>query len=127
MLRAGCTRMSGLDLRVALRALRKNAILTAIAILTLALGIGANSTMFSDVYRAAPLLGPTFLDGEDQAGRNLVAVLSYGFWQRHFGGDPKAVGGRFTLDKRSYAIAGVMPKDFHPFGPRHDLYIPYVL
>src|SRR5215467_11905971 len=39
-----------------------------------------------------PALGRGFLAGEDQAGRENVAVLSYGLWQRRFGSDPGLVG-----------------------------------
>jgi hypothetical protein len=41
-----------------------------------------------------------------------VAVLSYGRWQRRYGGDPNAVGRTVTLDRRPYAIVGVMPASF---------------
>ena len=39
----------------------------------------------------------SFSPEEDQAGRNRVVVLSYGFWQRVFGGDPSALGRRVMV------------------------------
>jgi predicted permease len=42
------------------------------------------------------------------------AVLSYGFWQRRFGGDPAVVNGRTLLvNGHRFAIVGVMPHDFN--------------
>ena len=55
--------------------------------------------------------GRTFLDSEDQPGQD-VAVLSYGLWQRRYGGDPNVVGRTMTLDRRPYTIVGIMPASF---------------
>ena len=182
------------DVRHAVRALVKAPVFTAVTVITLALGIGANSAMFSLVdavllrplgyveperlmliyegfrgsafskvgvsppdfidlttvqrsfssigaYRTQqyelsgagepeqitgvrvsasvfPILGVsaahgrTFLESEDQPGED-VAVLSYGLWQRRYGGDPNAVGRTTTLappplhDRRHHA--GIVP------------------
>ena len=191
----GETAMSSLkaDVRHAVRALVKAPVFTAVTVITLALGIGANSAMFSLVnavllrplgyveperlmliyegfrgsafdkvgvsppdfvdlttlqrsfssigaYRTQPYElsgagepeqitgvrvsasvfailgvsaahGRTFLESEDQQGQD-VAVLSYGLWQRRFGGDPNAVGRTMILDRRPYAIVGIMPASF---------------
>jgi len=47
-----------------------------------------------------------------------VAVLGYGAWQRHFGGDTEIVGKSVLLDDQAYSIVGVMPADFGHFLPR---------
>ncbi len=70
-----------------------------------------NSVMFS-LLGAQPALGRVFLPEEDTPGKPLTVILSYGFWQVRFGGDPKALGESLTLDGRSYTIVGVMPPDF---------------
>ncbi|MGA2770051.1 MAG: ABC transporter permease [Bryobacteraceae bacterium] len=185
------------DLRFALRMLRKNLGFSAIAIATLALGIGANTAVFSVVdsvilrplaYREAdrlfvihevvpkfshiaPLipvnamhflewrksmqsfnqlalisgvtfnltgsgeperipaarvtpslfpmlgvqaqLGRTFLEAEDQPGRDRVVLLSDELWRRRFAADPGVVGRKIMLDGRPYEIAGVLPASFH--------------
>ena len=44
---------------------------------------------FFDVFRVAPLMGRTFLPGEDIPGKDFVAVLSYEVWQAQFGGRKK--------------------------------------
>jgi putative ABC transport system permease protein len=81
---------------------------------------------------ASPVIGRIFHEGEDQAG-HFVTILSYGLWQRRFGGDPSAVGRSVTLDGQSYTIVGVMPEGFE-FPPRGlpqyepaDLWIPMAL
>ena len=67
---------------------------------------------FFDVLKVSPVKGRTFLPDEDQPGKPRVAVLGYGAWQRHFGGDKDIVGKSVLLDDQAYSIVGVMPADF---------------
>jgi len=53
-----------------------------------------------------------FLLEEDQPGRDQVAIVSYGLWQRRFGGDNNIVGQNLILDGVSHTVVGVMPPDF---------------
>jgi putative ABC transport system permease protein len=63
-----------------------------------------------------PILGRTWLPGEDQPGKDQVAVLSYGLWREHFAGDPAVVGRTIALNSKKYTIVGVMPASFrYPF------------
>jgi putative ABC transport system permease protein len=55
-----------------------------------------------------PLKGRTFARGEDLAGAPLRVVLSEGFWQRRFGGDPAIVGKTLRLDGEPVEIIGVV-------------------
>ncbi len=57
-----------------------------------------------------PLLGRSFTASDDQPGANPVTILSYGFWQNQFAGDPDIVGKSITLDDRAYIVIGVMPQ-----------------
>jgi putative ABC transport system permease protein len=185
------------DLRFGLRTMRNSPLLTMVAVLSLALGIGANTAIFSIVnalilrplpYRAPdqlvkvyqarpdpakgmlpsswayprfevfrdqtqslsavagfaqnaynltgtedperlqveivsasyfpllgtePVAGRTFTAEEDQTpGANLAALLSYGLWQRRFGGDSQVIGKTLELDKHEFTIVGVLPPGF---------------
>jgi len=59
-----------------------------------------------------PMLGRTWLSGEDQKGKDHVAVLGYGLWRAHFAGDPGIVGRDITLNSEKYTVVGVMPAGF---------------
>jgi predicted permease len=59
----------------------------------------------------SPSLGRTFTNEEDQPGQR-VAVLSYGLWQRLFGGDRHVIESNVTLDGKPYKVLGVMPRGF---------------
>jgi len=84
--------------------------------------VRAQANFFS-LLGVGSLVGRTFLEGEDQAGRDHVAVLSYGFWQRHFGGGKDAVGKTLDLNGEKYAVVGVMPAWFRSVGGA-DIWIP---
>jgi len=80
------------------------------------------------LYRAQAAVGRTFVDGEDEPGRNYVAVLDYDFWQQRFAGDPQVVGKAITLNSQNYTIVGVAAQDFHPLGRRQvPIYLPLVM
>ena len=179
------------DLHFGLRILRKNPGFTSIAVLTLALAIGANTAIFSAVYAVlikplpfknadrlvfilkknaprgwsrnpispaeilawrnqteafedfaaytesscvltgageaeedpcetitsnlfpllgvAPYRGRSFTSEEDKAGVPRAVILSYGLWQRRFGGDENVIGRSITLNGVSHTVVGVMP------------------
>src|SRR6185437_7057017 len=62
-----------------------------------------------EVLGTKPFLGRVFTPDEFQAGRDQVAVLSYGLWQDRFGSDSKMVGKTIRLNGQSCTVAGVMP------------------
>ncbi len=63
--------------------------------------------------KGKPLLGRTFLPQEQVDGKDFVAILGYGLWQRRFGGDQNVIGKTIHLNSRPYTIVGVMPESFH--------------
>jgi putative ABC transport system permease protein len=68
---------------------------------------------FFTLLGASPVIGRTFDSGEDQVGKNHVAVLNYGFWKRHFGGRTDVTGSAIELNGEVYAVIGVMPRGFN--------------
>jgi macrolide transport system ATP-binding/permease protein len=68
---------------------------------------------YFDVLGMKPAQGRTFLPSEDATpGSHPVAVLSYGLWQRRFGGDPSIVGKTITLNRQPFSIVGVAAEGF---------------
>jgi predicted permease len=197
------------DIRYALRILGRTPVVTAIAILSLALGIGANTAIFSlidsvmlrllpvqkpeelvqllrtvpqaeaehtpsftnalweqvrdhqDVFSGAfawsqtqfdlaqggevrhakgmfasggyfaalgvrPAAGRLFVPDDDRRGCPGIAVLSYGFWQDHFGRAQSAIGSTFSLDHQPFQIIGVSAPGFYGMEPgqKMDVAIP---
>jgi predicted permease len=74
-------------------------------------GISASSSLLP-MLGAKPLLGRIFVAEEDHPGRPDAVVLTYGLWQRAFGGDPAVVGRSITLDAKPQTVIGVLPQDF---------------
>jgi putative ABC transport system permease protein len=80
---------------------------------------------FFNVFGVKPILGRTYLPGEDQPGRDNVVVLSYEVWQTQFGGQANAVGQVVRLDGAPYTVIGVMPARFRfPLSARNAIYKP---
>ncbi len=67
----------------------------------------ATSNLF-DVWGVSVIRGRGFLPGEDQPGAAKVALLSHGFWDRHFGSDPAVVGDTLHLDGEKHTVIGVL-------------------
>ncbi len=70
---------------------------------------------FFRVLGVAPLRGRMFTKADDVHGGGSsgpVAVISYGFWQRNFGGDEAVIGKTVRLDRHSFEIIGVAPPWF---------------
>jgi predicted permease len=90
--------------------------------------IGANvSVGILPLLGVNPILGRMFLDEEDQPAGRSVVILSYGFWQRRFGGDPNVLGKPLTLNGASYTVVGVMPRGFKLPQGEHELWAPLQL
>jgi putative ABC transport system permease protein len=83
------------------------------------------SANFFSLLGVEPFLGRTFQPGEDKQGAPRVTVLTYGLWQRRFGGDPNIVGQALTLNGQSYTVVGVLPASFQFALRNADLWQPY--
>jgi putative ABC transport system permease protein len=93
---------------------------------------------FFSLFGVTPMLGRGFTDQEDSPGRNQVAVISYGLWQRRYGGDPAIIGKAISLDGVKHTVVGVMPLEFqfprgaelpagYGFAQRSDVWVPFGL
>jgi predicted permease len=72
-----------------------------------------------------PVLGREFTEKDNQEKSPEVVMLSYGYWQRRFGGDPKVIGRGIMVDGASREIIGVLPKNFWFMDMGHDLILPF--
>lgn len=84
----------------------------------------ASANLFS-VLGVQPIIGRTFQPGEDNPGAARVAVLTYGMWQRRFGGDEGIIGQSLTLNGQSYTVIGVLPASFQFALRQADIWLPY--
>ena len=66
-----------------------------------------------------PLIGRVFTEEEDENGVR-VAVISYGLWQRRYGGSPDVLGRKIVVNDNPYEVIGVMPREFY-FMPARDI------
>src|SRR3972149_5204272 len=71
-----------------------------------------------------PFLGRAFTAEEETPGGDRVALLSYGLWQRVFGGDETIVGRTIRLDGEPYDVVGVMPRTFRFPQAAIELWVP---
>src|SRR6267154_145766 len=84
------------------------------------------SANFFDVLGVNPASGRAFTTAEEQPGADQVAVVSYGFWQRRFGGDSALLGKVIQLNGRKHTIVGIMPRGFDYPVPM-ELWVPLPL
>ena len=70
------------------------------------------TTNFFALLGMPPVIGRTLTTGEDLSRVEPEAVLSYGLWQRRFGGDPGVLGRRIAIDGEAITVVGVMPAGF---------------
>jgi putative ABC transport system permease protein len=64
-----------------------------------------------------------FTNDEDKPGAAPVVVLSYGLWQRRFGGQTSILNQAITLNGKSYTVIGIMPQSY-AYPTRAEMYVP---
>jgi putative ABC transport system permease protein len=80
-----------------------------------------------DLLGARPIMGRNFAADETESGHDSEVILSYGLWQRAFGGQPDVLESKITLDGRPYTVTGVMPRGFefpHIWGNKPEYWVP---
>jgi predicted permease len=79
------------------------------------------SANFLQTLGVHPVLGRDFLPEEDREGAKPVVMLSYGLWQRRFGGNPDVIGTSLALDSQAHTIVGILPPGLDQPAPGLDL------
>ena len=82
---------------------------------------------FFKALAVKPLLGRALSAADDHPGCGAdAAVVSYGFWQKHFGGDASVLSNTVRLDSHRFPIVGVMPASFFgvEVGKNVDVFVP---
>ncbi|MGI9073867.1 MAG: ADOP family duplicated permease [Bryobacteraceae bacterium] len=74
-----------------------------------------------------PILGQRFTHKDDAPGSPATVMLSYGYWQRRFGGSPSAIGRRIIVDGRAREVIGVLPQRFRFMNMKPALVLPFQL
>src|SRR5436190_14692171 len=82
----------------------------------------SSADMFS-ALRTNALVGRVFTNDEDKPGASPVVVLSYGLWQRRFGGQQSILNQPITLNGKSYTVIGIMPQDYQ-YPSRVEMWVP---
>ena len=85
---------------------------------------------YFDVLGVRPALGRVFNDADDRTpGAHPVAVLSYGFWQRRFGGDPAVLDRTLVVNGHPMTIVGVSAAGFNGIqvGSNSDVVVPMMM
>lgn len=77
--------------------------------------VGLVTGNYLSVMGLAPIMGRSFTDGDDGAGAAPVIMLTYGYWQSYFGGDPNIVGRTLRIAGRNVEVIGVLQSA--PFFP----------
>ncbi len=86
-------------------------------------GVEISSDLFS-VLGITVARGRAFLPDEDKQGAPPVAIISYGLWQRHYGGSPSAIGKPLVFEGRSYTVVGIVPAGFRLSDVEPDVLLP---
>ncbi|HEX7341239.1 MAG TPA: ADOP family duplicated permease [Rhodanobacteraceae bacterium] len=74
-----------------------------------------------------PLLGRNFTAGETQPHAAHVALLSYGLWQRRYGGRRDVLGRTLDVKGTAYTVIGVLPTAFGKLGFGRGVVLPFGL
>jgi predicted permease len=79
---------------------------------------------FFELIQTQPMLGRSFVPEEGEPGENQKAILSYGLWQRLFGGDQQILGRDLRVNGEPLQIVGVMPEGFQFISAENEYWFP---
>ena len=84
---------------------------------------GVVSWNYFDLFGIKPILGRTFVPGDDQLGAPAVLLLSYEYWKNKFGEDPEIIGKNFEMNDKVHTVVGVLPP-VPQYPNENDVYMP---
>ncbi|MFT5756855.1 MAG: putative ABC transport system permease protein [Alteromonadaceae bacterium] len=70
---------------------------------------GTISWDYFEMLKIKPILGRTFLPGEDEQGARPLIVMSHHYWREMFGSDPDIIGTSLQMNNKSHQVIGVLP------------------
>ena len=80
-----------------------------------------------DVLGQRPLLGRTFIEGEDRRGADPVVIIGYDLWINRFARDPNVIGRILKINGSPATIVGVMPDRVKfPENSASELWVPFI-
>ncbi len=85
---------------------------------------------YFDVLGVSPAAGRLFLQSDDVApDANPVVVLSFSYWRRRFGLDPRILNDSIQINGHPFTVVGVAPPEFHSvvMGDRPDVFVPMMM
>jgi predicted permease len=71
-----------------------------------------------------PAIGRWFSEADDRPDTTQTAILTHGYWQRRFAGDPAVIGRLVTIDARPHVVIGVMPSNFRFLNADAEVILP---
>jgi predicted permease len=89
-------------------------------------GLRTSHRLF-DVLGVRPMLGRGFVADDDAGANGKVVVLSWGLWQRRFGGDSAIVGRAIRMNQEPWQVIGIMPRGFAFPSARTSVWTPIAL
>ncbi len=78
---------------------------------------------FLRVFDVSPVVGRFFTPEETRPGSSPAVVISYAYWQSHFGADPGVLGQVIRMEEHAFSIVGVLPPRFQ-FPDKTDIWLP---
>jgi predicted permease len=79
---------------------------------------------FFRLLRAQPLRGRVFAEADAEVGQEQKVILSYGLWQRVFGGRDDAVGQSLRINGTPFVVVGILPQGWRFIDPEIQLWTP---
>ena len=84
---------------------------------------GVVSWNYFDLFGVKPILGRTFLPGDEEPNAAPVLLLSYEYWKNNFGADQSIVGKTFEMNDKVHTVVGVLPP-VPQYPNENDVYMP---